>query len=242
MPPTLKGDLWPLFHREATLTYIGGIVYARYKACTSELSLTDSMALRGKLKGDEEAVSSGCLGAKQLGLVIGRDREVYSHVQKCSLVSPEAKTKVEAYGKSKKMPAAIRTPPGTAAASGGGDWCRSTDQSPTISPPPPAKCRKTASKIGEYAAFGDCFRHNKDTHSRLIADFISVCKVPFNVVSSPQFRRIQEFYLVTPERTMKSGLVVHPAKIRADMLPLRYSDAVVRSRARIGSSLLAQSA
>jgi hypothetical protein len=35
-----------------------------------------------------------------------------------------------------------------------------------------------------------------------------------------------------------SGLVVHPAKIRADMLPLRYNEAVVRSRDRIGASLL----
>jgi hypothetical protein len=26
MPPTLKGQLWPRFHREATFTYIGGTV------------------------------------------------------------------------------------------------------------------------------------------------------------------------------------------------------------------------
>jgi hypothetical protein len=63
MPPTLKGDLWPLFHREATLKYMGGTIYARCKACTSEISLTDDTALRGQLKGDEESVAAGRLGA-----------------------------------------------------------------------------------------------------------------------------------------------------------------------------------
>jgi hypothetical protein len=174
VPPILKGALWPLFRREATLMSMGGTVYARCKACTSELSLTDGTALRGQLKGDEEALAARRLGAKQLGLVIGRDREMYSHVQKCSLVSPEAKTKAEAYWKSKKMTAAMTTPPGSAVASGGGDGWHSTAWSPNFSPPPSAKCRKTARKVGEYAAFGDRFSHNKDSHSRLIAEFISV--------------------------------------------------------------------
>jgi hypothetical protein len=164
---------------------------------------------------------------------------MYSHVQKCSLVSPEAKTEAEAYWKSKKMIAAITTPPGSAAASGEGDGWRSTARSPSLSPPS-AKRNKTARKRGEYAAFGNRFRHNIDTHSRLIAEFISVCKVPFNIINSTKFRRIQEFYLVTPERTITSGLVVHPAKIHVEMLPLRYNEAVVRSRARIGASLLCE--
>jgi hypothetical protein len=52
-----QSDLWPLFHRETILTYMGGRVYARCTACTSVLSLTGGIALRGQLKGDEEAFS-----------------------------------------------------------------------------------------------------------------------------------------------------------------------------------------
>jgi hypothetical protein len=55
MPPTLEGDLWPLFHREATLTFMGGTVYTRCKACTSEISLIVGAAVREQLNGDEEA-------------------------------------------------------------------------------------------------------------------------------------------------------------------------------------------
>jgi hypothetical protein len=71
MPPTLKGDMWPLFHREETLTYMGGTAYARCKTCTSKLSLTTGTALRGQLKGDG-SVTADSLVAKQLGLVISR--------------------------------------------------------------------------------------------------------------------------------------------------------------------------
>jgi hypothetical protein len=170
MPPTLKGDLWPLFHREASLNYMGGTVYARCKACTSKLSLTAGTALRGPLKIDG-SVTAGRLAAKQLGLVIGRDRDKYSHVQKCSLTSSEAKMKAEAYWKSKKTTEATTTPPESATASG---WGRSTDLSLMRAPLPSAKRRKIANNIGEYAAFGDRFRHDVDEHSCLIAEFVSV--------------------------------------------------------------------
>jgi hypothetical protein len=60
--------------------------------------------------------------------------------------------------------------------------------------------------------------------------------VPFNVVSSPQFCRPQDFYVASADRTVKSGPVVHPAKIRNEMLPLRYSEAIDRSRVRIDAS------
>jgi hypothetical protein len=65
MPPTLKGDLWLLFHCEATLNYMGGTVYC--KACISELSLTLGTALRGllrKKKGDEEALELPARGLR----------------------------------------------------------------------------------------------------------------------------------------------------------------------------------
>jgi hypothetical protein len=102
---------------------------------------------------------------------------------------------------------------------------------------PPSKRRKTATSIGEYAAFGNRFRHHTNEHARLIAERVSVNKVPFNVLSSPQFHRLQDFYLALVERTA-SGIVVHPAKIRAEMFPLRYEEVVARSSARINLSPL----
>jgi hypothetical protein len=72
MPPSVKGNLWPLFHREDTLVYVGATVYARCKACTAELSLAAGSALRERLKGDKAAVAAGRAAAKLHGLVVGR--------------------------------------------------------------------------------------------------------------------------------------------------------------------------
>jgi hypothetical protein len=162
---------------------------------------------------------------------------MHSHGLKCSRISPDAKAKAEAYWPSKNAAGTTNTPPGSATASGGG---RSTGPSPTFAPPRPAKRRKTGNCIAEYGAFRDRFKHNKEEHCRLVAELVSVCKVPFNVVSSPQFRRLQDFYVASAERTVKSGLVVHPAKIRNEMLPLRYSEAIDRSRVRIDASPLCE--
>jgi hypothetical protein len=80
MSPSVKGDLWPLFHREETLSYVGTAVYARCKACTLELSLAAGSAVREQLKGDKAAVAAGRVAAKLHGLVVGRYRNMYSHV------------------------------------------------------------------------------------------------------------------------------------------------------------------
>jgi hypothetical protein len=70
----------------------------------------------------------------------------------------------------------------------------------------------------------------------LIAQFISVHNVPFHVICSPEFRELQDFYVASADRTLKSGLVVYPHKIRHDLLPLRCIQAVASSRARIHAS------
>jgi hypothetical protein len=77
-----------------------------------------------------------------------------------------------------------------------------------------------------------------DHHGLLIAQLISVHKVPFHVICSPEFRELQDLYVASADRTLKSGLVFYPRKIRHEMLPLRYIQAVARSRARIHASTL----
>jgi hypothetical protein len=56
MPPSVKGKLWPLFHREDTLVDVGATVYARCKPCTAELSLA-AVSASGLDKDDLEAPS-----------------------------------------------------------------------------------------------------------------------------------------------------------------------------------------
>jgi hypothetical protein len=161
MPPSVKGNLWPLFHREDTLVYVGATVYARCNACTAELSLAAGSDLREQRKGDEAAVAAGRAAAKLHRLVVGRDRNTHSHVLKCSRISPDAKAKSEAYWASRNATGTTNNPPGSANDSGGG---RSTGPSPTFAPPPPAKRRKTGNCIAQYGAFGDRFKHNKEEH------------------------------------------------------------------------------
>jgi hypothetical protein len=86
MPPVVRSELWPLFHREERLVYVGTTVYARYRACTVALSLATGTALREELKGDETAVSADRAAAKLLGLVPGRDPNVYGHVLTCNRI------------------------------------------------------------------------------------------------------------------------------------------------------------
>jgi hypothetical protein len=107
---------------------------------------------------------------------------MHSRVLKYSRISPDAKAMAEAYWASKNAAGTTNTPPGSATASGGG---RSMGPSPTFAPPPPAKRRKTGNCIDEYGAFGDRFKHNNEEHCRLVAELVSVCKVPLNVVFLP---------------------------------------------------------
>jgi hypothetical protein len=74
--------------------------------------------------------------------------------------------------------------------------------------------------------------------ARLIAKLVSVHKVPFAVQSLPAFRELQGYYLGSAVRTVKSGLVIFPAKIRTKFLPLWFEEAVERSLARISRSPL----
>jgi hypothetical protein len=97
MSPVVWGELWPLFHREESLVYVGATVYARCRACTVELSLAKGRVLREELKGDETAVSAGREAARLLGLLPGTDRNLYGDVAICNRISKDAKAKIEAY-------------------------------------------------------------------------------------------------------------------------------------------------
>jgi hypothetical protein len=188
MTPVVRGELWPWFHREESLVYVGTTVCARCRACTAERSLDTVAALREELKGDETAVSAGRAAAKLLGLVPRRDRNMYGHVLICNLISKDAKAEAEYYYFSKNAFGAAPTLRASAAASANG---RSTlpleGPSPTFATPQPsAKCRKSSksTSIVEYGLFGERFKHDKGHRGRLIAQLISVHKFPFHVFCS----------------------------------------------------------
>jgi hypothetical protein len=160
-----------------------------------ELSLATVTALREELKGDETAVSTGRAAAKLLGLVPGRDRNMYGHVLIFNRISTEA------YYYSKNTFGAAPTLRSSAAASANG---RSTlplgGPSPTFAPQPSAKRHKSSksTSIVEYGHFGERFKYDRDHHGLLIAQFISKHKVPFHVICSPELRELQ---FMSPPRT-----------------------------------------
>jgi hypothetical protein len=96
-----------LFHRDKNLVYCGTTVDARCRAFTAELSLATGTALHEELKGNETGVSAGRAAPRLHGIEPGRDRKMYSHVLLCCRITPDAKTKVEAYYFS-KMPSGRR--------------------------------------------------------------------------------------------------------------------------------------
>jgi hypothetical protein len=93
---------------------------------------------------------------------------------------------------------------------------------PSAKPQQPAYKRLKAATIEEYAAFGNRFRHEPDGHTRLVANLVSVHKVPFAVLSSPAFLELQDYYLGSAGSTPKSDLVVFLAKIRTKFLTPRF--------------------
>jgi hypothetical protein len=120
MPPVARGELWPLFHREESLVCVGTTFNARYRACTAELSLAIETVLREQLESDETAVSAGRAAADLHSLAPGRDRNSYGYVLISCRISPDAKTKAEAYYFSKNA-IGVSTPlPASAAHSANG--------------------------------------------------------------------------------------------------------------------------
>jgi hypothetical protein len=170
MRPVVRGELWPLLHREVSLVYVGTAVHARCRASTVELSLDTGTALREELKGDESAVPAGRAVAKLLGLVSGRDRKMYGHVLICNRISKDAKANAEAYYFSKNDFGAAPTLYTSTAASANGQSTlplAGGGASPTFAPPQPSAKRRKSSKstsIAEYGLFGERFKHDKDHH------------------------------------------------------------------------------
>jgi hypothetical protein len=207
-----------------------------------DLSLAKGTALREELKGDETAVFPGRAAANLLGLVPGRDRNMYGHMLMCNRISNDAKAKLEVLYFSKNAFGAAPTLHATAAASANGrSMLLLGGLSPTCAPPQPSAKRHKSSKsssIVEYGLFGERFKHHKDHHGLLIAEFLSVHTFPSHVICSPEFRELQDFYVASADRNLKSGLVVYPRKIMHEILPLRYIQAVALSRARIHASAM----
>jgi hypothetical protein len=98
MPPVLKGDIWPLFVLEGSLVYHQAVVYAGCKRCTQPVPLGVGTTLQQKLKGPQD-INDGRSQAKELGLVVGRDKSMISHVRACGSITTADNGKAEAYFK-----------------------------------------------------------------------------------------------------------------------------------------------
>jgi hypothetical protein len=96
MLPVVRGDICPLFVREESLVYHAAFVYARCRGCTEAISLGVGTTLRQKLAGSPLDISGGRAQAKELGLIIGRDRSMIAHVRTCSSITTVDTAKAEA--------------------------------------------------------------------------------------------------------------------------------------------------
>jgi hypothetical protein len=84
------------FVREESLVYNGAFVYARCRDCTEAISLGVGTTLRQKLAGSPLDISGGRAQAKELGLIIGRDRSMIAHGRTCSSITTVFQAKAEA--------------------------------------------------------------------------------------------------------------------------------------------------
>jgi hypothetical protein len=177
MPPVIKGDLSPLLVREGSLVYHQAVMYARCKSCTQPIPLGVGTTLQQKLKSSPQDITEGRSRAKELGLVVGRDKSTIALVRVCGSITTADKVKAEACYTSKgKAPASVI--PFKSAA---------TFFKEVLSANPKElayKLRKAATRIGDHAAFGNRFRHDTHENARLIAELVSVEKVSFTVLSS----------------------------------------------------------
>jgi hypothetical protein len=112
----------------------------------------------------------------------------------------------------------------------------SRDISALLTSPAAAKKRRAQTTVQDYGVYGKRFRSDTTAHARLIAEAVSVSKVPFSFFCGDLFRRLQEYYVGGPDLLNVSGLIVNPGKLCSQILPLRYSEALesVLSRTKDG--------
>jgi hypothetical protein len=138
------------------------------------------------------------------------------HIASCSSVSESVKLAVATYLQNKSSD--------------------SRDISALLTSPAAAKKRRAQTTVQDYGVYGKRFRSDTTAHARLIAEAVSVSKVPFSFFCGDLFRRLQEYYVGGPDLLNVSGLIVNPGKLCSQILPLRYSEALesVLSRTKDG--------
>jgi hypothetical protein len=87
MPPVIRGDIWPVFVREEGVVSTTAPSSMPAGLCTEAISLGVGTTLQQKLAGTPLKIASGLAQAKELGLIIGRNRSIVAHLRTCSGIS-----------------------------------------------------------------------------------------------------------------------------------------------------------
>lgn len=220
----LTEPCWEHFHRFDDARYNATLVYAACKHCFPSFP-AGVLADVVRTLADDNAV--GRIAAKQAHLVIGRKREMARHLKVCPETSHVLKAWAAAH-----ISTSNRKPPLASAA----------PTSACLPRPPEAhtvstlgKRRASSMRQGLMTDFAPVEKHqrfNVAEYHRLIAELISVHNVPFAFFSSPEFRRLQAFYIGEGDLT-GSPLLITKRKIRNVILPARFEEAVLSIRERI---------
>jgi hypothetical protein len=236
MVPKLSSPLWEYFEQLEGLTYCGTIVYARCVRCTPSITNADRTKIASLLRSAENMEKrSGRAMALEAKLVPGKPPDMARHIASCSSVSDSVKFSVASYNNKRcsvsQDPCATRTSDAAAVVSSAPTNSTSSAK---------GKRRKTQAAISDCGVYGKRFQFETDAHDRLIADAVSVSKVPFNFFCGDLFRSLQKFYVGGAEVLKMSGLSVTPKKIRNLILPKRYSEALASLQVRVQDGPLAQ--
>jgi hypothetical protein len=104
---------------------------------------------------------------------------------------------------------------------------------------PSSGTKRKQVSVSDYGVYGQHYRFDTDERARLIADAISVSNVLFQFFSGDVFRRLQEFNVGGSDMLTNSGLIISAPKIRNQILPLRYSEALEPLQSRASNGPLA---
>jgi hypothetical protein len=90
--------------------------------------------------------------------------------------------------------------------------------------------------VDQYAVGGKRLLYIRDHHNRVIANFMTVCIISANAMASEEFRALQSFYCGEEDAVARSRLLLTRRKLRDEILPFRYNEALQHGTEILGNS------
>lgn len=235
-----RGRIWEHFQKVSNPPYSSGVAYATCVFCKPDgipLSVVDTLTkIEDKKQRVEKAISFGLIPGKPETLarhLIGVCQHAPEHARALArdVLSDHASKRRKTAATAK----AAETTPQHAPKTAPPQRVLVPTPTPTDVKPPrqqtPAPAQPTPKILRQVKKeFFSSPRYNGDMHARLIAEFVSVHKIPPSVLGSKEFRNLQDFYCNGPSVVDSNELQITANKITNAFLPFRAREAIARQK------------